>query len=81
MLVNGGNDGNMDLGISRVPERVETAGPRGNDTGYGQQDESSKSDDEDEKDERAKERLKLLARKLRANPLDTANQLEKAKDT
>ena len=32
MLGHGGNDGNMDLGISGIPERVETTTPGSNDT-------------------------------------------------
>ena len=81
MLRDGRNDGDVNLRVSSVPERVETTSPGSDDTGHGKKNEASESDNEDEKDECAEERLELLAGKLSANPLNATNQLKETKDT
>lgn len=81
MLGDGCDDGNMDLGVSSIPERVETASPGRNDTRDGQKHQPSNTDEEDTQNQSAEQRLELLAGKLCTNPVDKGDQLEEAKDT
>ena len=81
MLGDGGDDGNVNLGVASVPERVETTRPRRNDSSDGQQDESTKSNHEDDQNKSAEQSLELLAGKLSADPLNSSDQLEETKDT
>lgn len=81
MFRDGGNNGDVDLRVSSVPERVETASPGSDNTAHGEKDETSKGNNEDEENECAEERLELLAGKLSADPLNSSNQLEETKDT
>lgn len=81
MLRDGCNDWNVNLRISGIPERIETSSPWSNDSRNGQQDKSSKSNDEDRQDETSQKGSKLLAWNARSNELDEANELQKSEDT
>jgi hypothetical protein len=81
MFGDGSDDGNMDLCVSRVPQRVESSSPRGNDTRDSQEDESAERYDEDEEDEAAEERLELSAWELLSNILNESDNLDETKDT
>ena len=76
-----GDDRNVNLGVSGIPERVETASPGRNDTRDGQKHQSSDTDEEDAQNQSAEQRLELLSGKLCANPVDKGHQLEETKDT
>ena len=77
----GGDDGNVDLRVPSIPERVETTSPGCDDSSHGQEDESTESNNEDDQDESAEQCLELLAGKLGADPVDEGDQLEKTEDT
>lgn len=81
VLGNGSDDGDVDLGVARVPEGVEASAPWSNGTGDGQEDKAAKANDEDEQDEGAKQGLELPAWHLSTDPFDKSNNLEEAKDT
>lgn len=81
VLGHGGDNGDMNLSIAGIPERVEATGPRCDDTSHGEQDEATQSNNEDDEDEGAEQRLELLAGHLRADVVDEGNELEETEDT
>jgi hypothetical protein len=81
MLRDGCNDGNVNLCVSSIPERVETSAPGSNDSREGEKNEDSGSCEEDDQDEGAEQRLELLARQSLADELDTTDKLQETEDT
>jgi hypothetical protein len=81
MLRHGCDDGDVNLGVSGVPERVETSSPGRDDSRHGQKHQAADADDEDEENERAEQRLELLSWELCAHPVDECDELEQAEHT
>jgi len=81
VLRDGCNDGNVNLGVTRVPERVETTTPRSNDAREGEEDENTEGCKEDDQDEGTEQCLELLARQSLAHKLDETNKLEETENT
>lgn len=80
MLRNRGNDGNVNLGVASVPQRVESTAPRSNVSQRGKTDKADKTNAKGTNKKGNEERLELLARDGRANILDKSNKLKEAKD-
>jgi len=66
----------MDLGIAGIPEGVETASPRCNDTRECQENKASKGYSKDQQDEGTEDGLELLAWQLGADILHEADNLQ-----
>lgn len=81
VLGDGGDDGNMNLGVASVPERVETSTPWGDGAGDGEQNKTTEGDNEDDQDQTAEQCLELLARDLSTDPFNECNDLEKTENT
>lgn len=81
VLGDGGDDGNVDLCVSSVPEGVEATGPGCNDASDCQEDETTERNDENDQDKSTEQGLELLAGKLSANPIHECDQLEETEDT
>jgi hypothetical protein len=71
----------VNLGVSRVPQRVESTGPRRDPSGECQDDERRKTDQEGGHDKRLQEQLELLAGDQLSDDLDKGDQLQQTKDT
>jgi hypothetical protein len=80
VLGDGGNDGNVNLGVSSVPQGVEAASPGCDGSRDGKQDQSSKCPTEHNQDHCAKESLELLGGELVANPFGETNELQQTED-
>lgn len=80
VLRDGGNDGNVNLGVAGIPQRVESTVPGGNVSKRGQADNAGDANAEYREQDSVNESLELLARNGRSNVLDEADQLNKTKD-
>ena len=80
MLGDGCDDGDVDLGVAGVPERVETTRPGGDSAGDCEQDQPAESDGKDDKDHAAEQGLELFGRELITDILREANELDKTKN-
>lgn len=81
MLRHGGDDGNVDLGVGRVPERVETTSPGRDPAFHGKEHKSTTSKEEGSNERGAEDELELLGREVRAHELGECNKLQETKDT
>ena len=81
MLRYGGDDRNMNLGVSSIPERVETTSPWRNDSGDCKENKTSKRDGKDSQNKTSKEGLELLAWYTWADELNEPNKLQKTENT
>lgn len=80
MLRDGSDDGDVNLGVSCIPERVEATAPGGNDSSAGGNDKSCQTDGEDTSSKDPEETLELTAGDSRFNVIQESKELEKAKD-
>ena len=80
MLRNRRDDGDMDLGIARIPEGIETAAPRGDDAGAGGDDEGAKADGKDAAGKEPEEGLELAAGDGGPDVVQECQELQEAKD-
>lgn len=80
VLRNGGNDGDMNLGIASVPEGVKATTPRSNVPERSQGYESSQTHAERGHDHSGKESLKLASRDGRPDVGYESDKLEETKD-
>ena len=80
MFGDGGDDRNVNLRISGIPERVKAAGPRGDNARNCEEHQATESNPEDEQDDGPQKDLELLARDLGADVLDESDNLKQAKD-
>jgi len=71
----------VNLGVSSVPEGVESTSPRSDGSRHGHGDESSKRDGEDGDDEDGEEGLELLCWEVGSDDLDEGDELEETEDT
>lgn len=71
----------MDLGVSRVPKRVESTGPGCDESARGQDDQDDEGDNECDDDECSKQGLELLARDELSYGLYESDELKQTKDT
>ncbi len=76
-----GNDRDVNLGISSVPQWVEATAPRCDDPRDRQQDQGPERDCKNGEYESTKERLELLAGHLLADILHKSNELYEPKNT
>ena len=70
----------MNLGVARVPKRVESPGPRSDPSARGQQDEHSQRQGESDDDKRSQEELELSVRYKSTDNLDESDELKQTKD-
>lgn len=75
-----GDDGNMNLGVASVPERVESTAPGSNVSQSSQGNETSETKAKCCDEKSNKESLELSARNGGPNVLDEADQLKKTED-
>ena len=80
MLGDGRDDGDVDFGVARIPERIEAAGPGRDGARDREQDEEAEGYEEDGQDGEAEERVELLARHLGADVFGESNELEETED-
>lgn len=81
MLRYRGNDRNVDLGVSSIPQRVETARPGGNNAGQSQEHEHSHRPNEGDSEERLHEGLELTRRDVLTEEFNIGNNLDKTENT
>ena len=79
MLADTGNDRNVNLGIARIPERVETAGPWSNVAGVGQEDDAGKDQAGSADDGNEEELAELALGQLALHISDESVRLQKSK--
>ena len=70
----------MDLGITRVPKRVESPGPRSDPSARSQQDEYSQRQGESDDDKSSQEELELPVGYQSTDDLDECDELKQTKD-
>ena len=80
MLRDGGDDGNVDLGITSVPQRVEASAPGSNVAQRSERDETKQTESKGRHEDRDKEGLELAPRNSRSHILDETNELDEAED-
>lgn len=80
VLRDGGNDGNVNLGIAGIPQRVETSAPGSNVAQRSKGDETQQTQAECRHEDGDKEGLELTARNGRSHVLNEANELDEAED-
>ena len=81
MLRDRGNDRNVNLGVSSIPERVESAAPGSNDAGTGGENEAQETKSEQATSRAPEEGLELPAGNSGSNILEERQQLQEAEDT
>ena len=75
-----GNDGNVNLCVASIPQRVKPSAPRGNYSRECKEDEADKCDPKDDEDETSQKSLKLSAWELATNELHETHYLDKPED-
>lgn len=80
MLRDRGNDRNVDLGVSSIPQGVKATRPRCDDTGYGEQHEYCRRYGKYDEDQSFEQLFELAGRYLRASEFDEPDYLEKSKN-
>lgn len=80
MLGDGRNDGNVNLGVAGIPERVETTTPRSNITKRGEGDETKEANAKRANNDGGQEGLELFTRDGGADVLDEADELQETED-
>ena len=70
----------MDLGVTSIPERVETATPRSNDARAGRNDQTQEADAEGSTGKEPEESLELAAGDSGTDIVEEGEQLKEAKD-
>lgn len=71
----------MDLGVTSVPEGIESSGPRCDPPRECQNHQSRKADQKSRYDKRLEKELELFSRNELSNNLYKRDELEKTKDT
>ena len=71
----------VNLGVSSVPEGVESTSPRSDGSRHGHGDESSERDGEDGDDEDGEESLELFRWEVGSDDLDEGDELKETEDT
>jgi hypothetical protein len=66
----------VDLGISSIPKRVESTGPRSDPSRESQQYQNGKADGKDEDDECSQKHLELSTGNHLSDDLDKGDELE-----
>ena len=77
VLGEGGNDGDVNLGVTRVPERVKSTAPRGNVAGVGEKHDAQKDETSNGGDGSYEERLQLRLREEALDILEESVRLKK----
>lgn len=80
VLRDGSNDGNVNLGIAGIPQRVETSAPGSNVAQRSEGDETQQTQAKRCHEDGDEEGLELTARNGRPHVLDEANELDETKD-
>ena len=81
MLRHRRNDGDVDLGVTGIPKRVEATTPRGNDASTGGNDQGQESNSKGTAGEEPEEGLVLTAGDGRTDIVQKGEELEEAKDS
>lgn len=71
----------MDLGVTRVPKRIESTSPRRNRPAHRQCHKGGEREGKDGDDKGGEERLELLSREVRPDDLDKSDELKETKNT
>jgi hypothetical protein len=80
MLGDGGNNWNVNLGVSGIPKRVKSPSPWSNHTTYGQQNQGSECDEDYGHNKSCDQRFELPTWNTCSDEFDEAYELEKTKN-
>ena len=80
MFGNGGDDRNVNFGVSSIPQRVKSTGPGSDGAGDCEKDEPKNRNTKDTATKSNEKGLKLFARQLLAEEVEESNKLNETED-